>query len=213
MFFKKLYPKIKRLKIPLLNVYFGEELVKKKTPPLDDETFGVYCFCGKQGYGKTYFAVRWIYGWFDPSEWKIITNLKSVNLPGSTYVSDLDKILMNRDKKVVILVDEIFKKIEDNPRYIRKVTEWLAQSRKHQRVVIFTTQEWKLLDHRVRWFVKRSIDVSPWFFGWRRLVWGDAENMTYDKLKSDFDCPVVSVEYSKFVPKITNLYDTKEAIE
>ena len=65
-------------------------------------------------------------------------------------------------------------------------------------------------------YLTRAVDVQPVFstsFPIRRLVWGDAENITYDQLESGYVCPIVSTEYAKIIPKLANLYETREAIE
>ena len=213
--FSEKYPRIRRLRLWPLSVYVDDSLFRRGVK-INDDLFGVYSFCGKQGYGKTYFVFRWVWGWFDPSVWKIYSNVKSMKGFDYTYENDLDVILENREKNVIFVIDELAKKVENNPRYIDKVITWLGQSRKHNRIVIITAQEWLMIDHRIRWFVRRNVDVQPVFstsFPIRRLVWGDAENITYDQLESGYVCPIVSTEYAKIIPKLANLYETREAIE
>lgn len=209
------YPRIRRFRFFPFNTYFDSSLIKKGVK-IQDDMFGVYSFCGKQGYGKTYFVFRWIWGWFDPKVWKIYSNISSMRGFEYEYQNDLDVILKNREKNVVFIIDEIAKKIDDNPRKIKEIITWLGQSRKHNRVVIITAQEWLMIDHRIRWFIKRNVDVQLLFsnkFPIRRLVWGDAENITYDQHESGYVSPVVSIEYAKIIPKLADLYETREAIE
>lgn len=205
--------RIYRFKIPLTSIYIDSS-VFNRAPKRYEDQFGVYCFSAKQGLGKTYSAVRWLHGFFDTSELKVYANLKTIKNFKYTYENDLDRILANREKNVVFFIDEIFKKIDPNDkRKISQLTQWLGQSRKHRRIVIFTTQEWLDLPISLRRFCRRSISIQKLPFSLRILRWGDAENMIYDKETSEYTCPVVSTELIRISKKITKLYDTFEAIE
>lgn len=204
--------KIRELKIPFTKTSIDSTAVLPGVRSYED-LYGVYCFAAKQGAGKTYSAVRWLLSTFVPNaDWRIYTNLKSAKFR-NIYLNDIDEILANRDKNVVIFVDEIFKKIDYDRRKIKQFTEWLGQSRKHFRVVIFTTQEWLDLPIEIRRFCRRSITIRRSWFGLRVATWGDSENMVYDQIESQYVCPVVHRVFFRINKRIASLYDTLEAIE
>ena len=68
--------------------------------------FGVYCYCGKQGSGKTYSAVEFILNNTDIPIYSNVATIKGVNY---TYFSGFDELLKLRDKTdCIIFYDEIF---------------------------------------------------------------------------------------------------------
>lgn len=205
--------KIRRFKIPLTKTYIDTTLFKKSIVSVND-LFGVYCFTGKQGYGKTYSAVRWLHGWLANSNLKIYANIKSLKNLDYIYENNIDKLMANRDTNVVVFIDEIFKKIDPNDRRrVSEFTKWLGQSRKHNRIVIFTTQEWLDLPISLRRFCRRAISIQQLPFRIKVLLWGDAENMKYDEKEGEYICPVVSREFIRINKSIVSLYDTREAVE
>lgn len=205
--------KIRRLKIPLTKIYLDSSIFSRSVPDYND-FYGVYCFSAKQGLGKTYGVVRWLHGFFNDKKIKVYANIRTLKEFKYIYCNDMDTILQNREKNVVFFIDEIFKKIDpNNKKQIAVLTQWLGQSRKHRRVVIFTTQEWLDLPIALRRFCRRSISIQKLPFNYRIMRWGDAENMIYDQETSEYTCPIVSTEIIRISKKITNLYDTLEAVE
>ena len=74
--------------------------------------FGVYCYCGKQGQGKTYSVVEFLH---NNKEMPIYANLKSIRGLEYTYIANFDELLSLRDKTDCIIVyDEIFTALQKN---------------------------------------------------------------------------------------------------
>lgn len=217
MLFKKSSSgKLAVYRLKLFKFYFDSSLLfRGLTRP--EEQFGVYCFSGHQGYGKTYAAVRWLRGWFLDSDFKIYANLKSLKNVNYEYYSSIDDIIQNRERNTFIIMDEIFRYIQVGSRNYRqnvdKLAKWLRQSRKLNRIVIFTAQQWLDLPIEIRRVCRRSIVLKPTIFGIRMAVWGDAENMTYNTDIGEYECPLIHVEFFKIRPEVAESYDTLEVIE
>ena len=68
--------------------------------------FGVYCYCGKQGNGKTYSVVEFLK---NNKDQEIYSNIRSVEGVPYTYFSGFEELLKLKDKQnCVIVYDEIF---------------------------------------------------------------------------------------------------------
>ena len=68
--------------------------------------FGVYCYCGKQGSGKTYSVVEFLK---QNQHLPIYSNISTLKDIEYTYFNGFDELLKLRDKSdCVIVYDEIF---------------------------------------------------------------------------------------------------------
>ena len=182
---------------------------KKGLPKIDDD-FGVYCFAAKQGRGKTYSAIRFLNE--HTTNRRIFCNF-STKIPHTSF-SSLSEIWSNTDDHCIFVIDEIFKKYNKQDRVDRQFLSWLSQSRKHGRIVIIIAQEWRELNMTLRRYCKRVITCDRAFFGLlQKNTWGDAENMVFNELEGEYECPPISIEWFKRNKKIASLYDTFESVE
>ena len=68
--------------------------------------FGVYCYCGKQGQGKTYSAVEFL---LQNKDKRIYSNVRTIQGVKYTPIGDFDDLLNLRDESdCIIFYDEIF---------------------------------------------------------------------------------------------------------
>lgn len=101
--------------------------------------FGVYCYCGKQGSGKTYSVVEFLKNNSDKQIYSNI-HLKGIKY---TYFSGFDKLLELRSKQDVIIVyDEIFTALTKSSKLNTDVLDFLSQMRKRKIIFLTTAQEW-----------------------------------------------------------------------
>ena len=74
---------------------------KKGLPKIDDK-FGVYFITGRQGSGKTYYAIYLALQQvnFDASLVKIYTNIHSLKIPNAniSYFTNIDEVYYNTDE-------------------------------------------------------------------------------------------------------------------
>ena len=90
---------VKKIHIKL-HTFLEKGFVPTKGP------YGVYCFCGKQGKGKTYSVVEFLK---DNNNMPIYANIKSIDGINYTYFEGFEELLKLREKSNCIIVyDEIF---------------------------------------------------------------------------------------------------------
>ena len=182
-----------------------------------DDRFGVYFITGRQGSGKSYYAVKLLLAQDKEICKSIYTNVKSLKIPGYNikYFDSINELYYNTEEYCIFLVDEISRKYDKTSRTDTQFYAWLNQSRKRKRIVILITQEWKELPMWIRrpakfMFTTHKTILSN--FGIYKTVVGDAENLVFNKDEMDFECPTIKKIYYKRTKKIASLYDTFEAI-
>lgn len=190
---------------------------KKGLKPVDDR-FGVYFVTGRQGSGKTYYAVKLLLQQNPELLNKIYSNIHSLNIPdyNINYFNTIEEIYFNTDEYCIFLIDEISRKYDRNSRTDTQFYAWLNQSRKMKRIVILVTQEWRELPMWIRRPAKFMISThkTPLLnrFGIFTSVVGDAENMVFNKDESEYECPPVQYIIYKRNKLIADCYDTFEAV-
>lgn len=192
---------------------------KKGLSKLDDR-FGVYFVTGRQGSGKTYYAIylalQQVH--FDTSLAKIYTNIHSLNIKGANivYFTTIDEIYFNTDKHCIFIIDEISRKFDKTSKTDKQFYAFLNQCRKMKRICILITQEWRELPMWIRRPAKFMITTKKtkllYLFGLFTSVVGDAENMVYDKDENEYICPPLKYIIYKRNKVIADMYDTFEPI-
>lgn len=185
-----------------------ESFLKKGVKRLPQDNFGVYCFCGHQGTGKTLSAVKYAYE--VQNNRKIWANF-NLNLPNVQRFHNLSDIWDNTDENQLFIIDEVFKKYTKNSRVDKEFLSWLMQSRKSKRVVILIAQFWAELPLTLRRTCKRTI-TSHSLGNLQLNTWGDAEQMSWSDTEQDFVCPTTGFELFKRNKIICNLYNTNERV-
>lgn len=175
--------------------------------------FGVYCYCGKQGSGKTYSAVEFL---INVSNLPIYSN---VHLKGIkyTYFSGFDNLLKLRDKTDCIIVyDEIFTALTKSSKINTEVLDFLSQMRKRQIIFITTAQEWLEIPMTLRRYCRYQIDCKMInLLGLGILIKHcyDAEQMKWSEEDNEYVAPLVETTISKCNIRVANSYDTFEQIK
>lgn len=182
-----------------------------------DDRFGVYFVTGRQGSGKSYYAVKLLLSQDKKLLNKVYTNVKSLNIPNYNieYFTDIRTLYENTDEYCIFLIDEVSRKYDRNSKTDTQFYAWLNQSRKRKRIVIMITQEWRELPMWIRRPAKYMITTSKTIlskFGIYKTTIGDAENMIFNKDESEYECPPIMYIYYKRNKYIASLYDTFEAI-
>lgn len=192
-------------------------ILKKGLPRIDDR-FGCYFVTGKQGSGKSYFAVQLLLLQNKELVNKVYTNVKSLNIPGYNiiYFDNISELYQNTDEHCIFLIDEISRKYDRNSRTDTQFYAWLNQSRKRKRIVIMITQEWRELPMWLRRPAKFNLTTRPCpilsIFGFYLTTIGDSENMVFVKDESEYVCPPIKYYIYRRTKKIAEMYDTFEAI-
>lgn len=187
-----------------------------KTIRLDRGLFGVYCFTGKQGSGKTYSLTKYVKKHAIPGK-KIYSN---VTIYGLDYepIRSVEHLLSLRDEKnVFIIYDEIFTLMQKSSKIEGDLMEFLTQQRKMKNIFFTTAQEWLEIPITFRRFVRIQIDCKTKplgrFGGILSEEYFDAYNMKWDQLQNEYVAPRISKKYSKYEKRFMESYDTFERIK
>ncbi len=176
--------------------------------------FGVYCYCGKQGSGKTYSAVEFILQNKNVPIYSNVSTIKGVNY---TYFNGFDQLLQLRDKTdCIIFYDEIFTALTKSSKMSTDVLDFLSQMRKRRIVFITTAQEWLEISMTLRRYCRFQIECNMKnILGLGILIKHcyDAEQMKWSQDDNEYIAPLVETTISKCNVKIANSYDTFEQIK
>lgn len=204
------------MKIFKYNIRFNTFL-KTGLKPLDDR-YGVYFVTGRQGSGKTYYAVDLLLQQNPEMLNKVYSNIYSLNIPNYNihYFNKIEELYTNTEEYCIFLIDEVSRKYDRNSRTDTQFYAWLNQSRKMKRIVILVTQEWRELPMWIRRPAKFMISTkkTPILFrlGFFTSVVGDAENMIFNKDEGEYECPPIQYIIYKRNKLTASYYDTFEAV-
>lgn len=181
--------------------------------------FGVYCYCGKQGQGKTYSAVEYL---LQNKDKRIYSNVKTIQGVEYTPIGDFDDLLALRSEHdCIILYDEIFTALSKKNssklglEKTNQVMDFLSQMRKRQIIFITTAQEWLEIDITMRRYCRYQVDCRMInFLGLGILIktFHDAESMKWSKEDNEYVAPLLETSISKCNLEVANSYDTFEQI-
>lgn len=186
--------------------------------PLLRGIFGVYCFTGKQGSGKTYSVNKFLRK--RSKGRKVYSN---VTLKDFEYIklTSLEQLLALRDERECYIVyDEIFtimsKTSKFDQKYVKQLEEFLTQQRKQGNVFITTAQEWLNLPIEFRRFVRIQVECTTRPLGKMggilHEMYYDAYNMAWDQMANEYVAPLITQKYSKYEKRYMESYDTLERI-
>ena len=192
-----------------------------------DNKFGVHCYCGKQGTGKTYSAVDFCNRFINDGFF-VITNVVSyseyLGNDKCLYEPDILKIMEMLETKnkingkpVIIFFDEIFTVIVKS-KMPKEILAFLSQMRKRGLIFITTCQEWLELNITFRRYVRYQINCNMWGLPIFKTAFlynqiNDATKMKWDNLENEYICPVIQTNFSKGLRSVINSYDTFETID
>lgn len=206
--------------VGILYAYFGlkvrvkfKTFLKKGFKP-NRGIFGVYCYCGKQGQGKTYSVVEFLH---NNKDMPIYANLKSIRGLKYTYIANFNELLSLRDKTdCVIVYDEIFSALQKNSIINKDVLDFLSQMRKRRIICLTTAQEWAEIPLTWRRYCRYQIDCRlirlPLLKGILIKSFKDAENMKWDNDEQEHVAPLIETTITHTQKWLANSYDTFEQI-
>lgn len=186
-----------------------------KTLPLDRGVFGVYCFTGHQGSGKTYSLNKFIRKHAKGK--KIYSN---ITLEGIDYIpiNSIDELYALADQKdCYIIYDEIFTLMSKSKKDRQMLEEFLPQMRKVHNIFLTTAQYWLELDITFRRFVRVQIECSTRPLGKLGGIlteeYYDTTQIKWDNLENDYISPIITKKISKYQKRYMETYDTFEKIK
>lgn len=176
--------------------------------------FGVYCYCGKQGSGKTYSVVEFL---MNNKDTKIYANVKSLQGIDYTYIDGFNALLdLRNETDCIIVYDEIFTALTKSTKMSKEVLDFLSQMRKRRIVFITTAQEWLEIPMTLRRYCRFQIECSMRSF----LIIGilikrcyDAEQLKWSNDDNEYVAPLIETTISKCNKSVSDSYDTFEQIK
>lgn len=176
--------------------------------------YGVYCYCGKQGKGKTYSVVEFLNN--QPSDIKIYANIKTLKGINYTYFKGFEELLKISDTNCIIVYDEIFTALTKGSKMTTEVLSFLSQMRKREIIFLTTAQEWLEINITLRRYCRYQIECSMHnFLGLGILMKSmyDAEQMKWSQEDNEYIAPLIETTISKCNISVANSYDTFEEIK
>lgn len=175
--------------------------------------FGVYCYCGKQGQGKTYSAIEYL---LQNKDKRIYSNVKTIQGVKYTPIGDFDDLLALRSEHdCIILYDEIFTALTKSTKMNTDVLDFLSQMRKRRIIFITTAQEWLEINITLRRYCRYQIDcrmLNILGLGILIKTFHDAESMKWSQEDNEYVAPLLETSISKCNLEVANSYDTFEQI-
>lgn len=181
--------------------------------------FGVYCYVGKQGKGKTYSLVEYLHD--NKSNALIFSNITGIkNITYTDYVgfkglieikNYIDSPEFKTSKQIIIVYDEIFTELQKKSNLSKEVLDFLCQMRKRKIIFLTTAQEWAEIPLTFRRFCRYQIDcnmIPILSSGILIKTFRDAENMKWDNDEQEHIAPLVSTTVTHTRKWIANSYDT-----
>lgn len=194
-----------------------------------DNAFGLFCYCGKQGHGKTYSAVKFCIDRKLRDNSIIITNVKSFKVFTDTvFIDDISELIKyvidfcdnwtdDSPPPIIIFFDEIFTILEKQTRINKEILSFISQLRKRKIIFVTTAQEWLEINVTFRRYVRYQIDCNMFSFPIIHSAFllnaiNDGEQLKWDNEQNEYVAPRIQTNFSKGNLSIIESYDTFETI-
>lgn len=186
-----------------------------KTIELDRGIFGVYCFTGHQGSGKTYSLNKFIRRHAKGK--KIYSNVTLKDLEYEPIIS-LEHLYSLADQRdLYIIYDEIFTLMSKSKKNREILEEFLPQMRKQHNVFLTTAQYWLELDVTFRRFCRIQVECYTRPLGKLGGIlteeYYNTEQIKWDNMENEYVSPIITKKISKYEEKYMKTYDTHERIK
>lgn len=176
--------------------------------------FGIYCYCGKQGTGKTYSVIEFLR---KHKKMRIYANLTSIKDINYTYINGFNELLeLRKEHDCIIFYDEIFTELTKTDKINKDVLDFLCQMRKRRILFLTTAQEWGEIPLTFRRYCRFQVNCNlmrlPFIGGLSIKKVRDAENLKWSNDDNDWIAPLIGTLVSHTQIRIANSYDTYEQI-
>lgn len=188
-----------------------------------DNKFGLYCYTGKQGKGKTYSCIKFLIDQKKKNDYVIITNVFSFNYFKDTiYFTDINEMIdfviehENDKQKYIIFFDEIFTILEKKTAINKKILSFLSQLRKRKILFVTTAQEWSEINITFRRYVRFQIACNMFEFCKIAFIYNsinDGDQIKWNNDTQEFEAPRVAANFAKCNKYIIDSYNTFETIK
>lgn len=194
-----------------------------------DNAFGLFCYCGKQGKGKTFSAVKFCIDRKLKTNCVIITNVKSFNMFSDTiYIQDIKELIQyvldycetldfDETPNILIFFDEIFTILEKQTKINKEILSFISQLRKRKIIFITTAQEWLEINVTFRRYVRYQVDCNMIALPILRTAFllnfiNDGEQLKWSNEDNEYIAPRIATNFCKANKYVIDSYDTFETI-
>lgn len=190
-----------------------------------DNLFGLYCYTGKQGTGKTYSAINFLIKNKILHNYTIITNVKSFNVFKDTiYMTNINDIIdfmvenEKDEKKYILFFDEIFTILEKKTAINKKILSFISQLRKREIIFVTTAQEWSEINITFRRYVRFQVSCHMFALPFTKLAFltnrvNDGDGIKWNNDEQDWIAPTIATNFMKGNQSVIDSYDTFETIK
>lgn len=199
--------------------------------------YGIYCYVGFQGDGKTYSCCEYVMDNY--STIQLFSNVKINNINYTYYegfkellklrdaidmakyfdrnyiIFNGNKIPFQSDKQIVFIYDEIFSELQRGSKIDNNVLDFITQMRKRGFILLTTAQIWSDIPITWRRLTRFQIVCKMRnFFGLNILIktFHDAEQMKWSNDDQEFVAPIISTTITHTRKFISDSYDTFQLI-
>lgn len=206
-----------------VNIDF-KSFLKKGFKPFKS-MYGLYCFTGKQGSGKTYSALKFCIDRKLATNCTIITNVTSFNIFNDTiYITDISELITyvlklyeeEENPNIIIFFDEIFTILTKNTKIREDILSFISQLRKRGICFITTAQEWLEINVTFRRYVKYHCSSKMLSILNQAIVVNsieDGEQLKWSKDDNEYVAPIIATKISKGMKSVVESYDTFETVK
>lgn len=204
---------------------------------VDRGVFGIYCYVGMQGQGKTYSCAEYVFDNYKHCE--IFSNVSFSNIDYTHFTGFKEllelrdkidyaqlnnknyiifhnkKVLIDFDKQILFIYDELFSELGRGSKIDNNVLDFISQMRKRKFILLTTCQIWSDIPITWRRLTRYEIDCSMHnFLGINVLVkvFRDGENMKWSNDDQEFVAPLISTTITHTRKCVSSIYDTFERI-
>lgn len=195
-----------------------------------DNAFGLFCYTGKQGHGKTYSAVKFCIDRKLATNCLIITNVQSFKVFSDTvFITDIQELIQyvlefcentpkDQAPNILIFFDEIFTVLEKQTRISKDILSFISQLRKRKIVFVTTAQEWLEINVTFRRYVRFQIACNMYSFPISSTAFvlneiNDGEQLKWSNEDNEYIAPRIQTNFSKGNISVIESYDTFETIK
>lgn len=187
-----------------------------------NDKYGIVCYVGKQGDGKSYSAIDYINE--IRGDKKVITNQYTYfqrNKDFCIYEPNFYQIIYKfnegiYDSNYVIYYDELFTLLEKG-KLAKDILTFISQLRKREIYLVTTVQEWLDINVTFRRYVRYQVDCSMFnLFGLFAVsinIIHDGYKIHWDQLENEYTAPIIKTTIKKCSKRLADSYDTFEVIK
>lgn len=194
------------------------------------DDFGLFCYTGKQGKGKTFSAIQFLEKQRVRYKQVLLTNVKSyydyvysTNTIDCYYFEDIEELielaisLNNNNIPIIVFFDEIFTVLTKNVKIQKHILSFISQLRKRQIIFVTTAQEWAEINMTFRRYIRYQISCNMFSIPILKIAFyfnsiNDGDGIRWDESEQDFMAPLIFKELGKANLNVVKKYDTFETI-